>query len=69
MKLTWRYYMALVPLVVSATPIWPANVAYVGAIQEKAFCKINTAVIEELNKDPIGTSYCAGILDMQMSTV
>ena len=69
MKLTWRYCRALVPLAVSASPLKAGNIAYVEAMKDKAFCKVNMAVVEELNKDPIGTAYCASILDMQISTM
>lgn len=69
MKFSWRYYMALVPLTASATPIGSGNLAYVDAVKDKAFCKANVAVVDGLNKDPLGPAYCAGMLDVPMTTV
>ncbi len=67
----WRHYLAaLLPLSASATPLgkWN-NIAYADAVKDNIFCKVNVAVVEGLDKDPLGTAYCSRMLDIPMATV
>lgn len=68
MKSTW--YLLLLPLLASATPIGKGNnQALVNAIKDHAFCKVNIAIVQGLHKDPLGSSYCSSFLDIPMTTV
>ncbi|RYP55101.1 hypothetical protein DL768_000220 [Monosporascus sp. mg162] len=68
MQLSWRYLVLLL-LSVSATLFGKGSSAFAKGVEDAALYKVNAAVVQGLNRGPLGTACCSDLLGMPTTTL